>query len=188
MIVDIFDEKHVRTAISSARKKARCMLHSKKIQVEIRTRHRKGAKSWKGYFDCGGNLYELEITFDINYQPVITTNVQTTHGMYTVQASLSEQFIHIYSPHFSKRSKERYRYGSKGERKVCFQVYQYTRNSENYDVYVDSNEDVMLIKNKGDLKVFITYLQAHMAKNIYKEIASNNCTFLDEHIEKYDLK
>lgn len=62
------------------------------------------------------------------------------------------------------------------------------KNSENYDVYVDDNGDVILIKNKGDLKVFITYLQAHMTKNIYKEIALNNCTSLDEHIEKYDLK
>ena len=188
MIVDIFDEKHLRTAISSARKKSRCMLHSKKIQVEIMRRHRKGAKSWKGSFDCGGNLYELEVTFNTNYQPFIITNVQTQHGTYTVQASLSEQYIHVYSPHFSKRSKERYRYGYKGERDVCFQVYQYTKNSENYDVYVDDNGAVILIKNKGDLKVFITYLQAHMTKNIYKEIALNNCTSLDEHIEKYDLK
>lgn len=102
MIVDIFDEQHLRCAIASACKKSDKILFNKATIVEIRAKHRKGAKKWKSVFDDNG--------------------------------------------------------------------------------------DLMLLKDKGDLKVFITYLQAHMTKNVFKEIDNNKCSLLDEQIEKYDLK
>ena len=187
MIVDIFDEKHLRCAIASACKKSDKILFNKATIVEIRAKHRKGAKKWKSVFDDNGNTYELQVDFDDRLTPIISTNVQTCHGRYRVQASVDGSRIYVYSPHFDKRIRERYRHKN-NRNDAEFDVFKYTKNGEEYSVLMDDNGDLMLLKDKGDLKVFITYLQAHMTKNVFKEIDNNKCSLLDEQIEKYDLK
>lgn len=187
MIVDIFDEEHLRSAIESARKKCDKILFNKATIVEMRAKHRKGAKKWKSVFDDNGNTYELQVNFDDRLTPIISTNVQTCHGRYRVQAAVDGSAIYVYSPHFDKRVRERYRH-QKNRNDAEFDVFKYTKNGEEYRVLIDDNGDLMLLKDKGDLKVFITYLQAHMTKNVFKEIDNNKCSLLDEQIEKYDLK
>jgi hypothetical protein len=187
MIVDIFDEKHLRSAIASASKKADKILFNKATMVEIRAKQRKGAKKWKSTFVNNGDTYELKVDFDERLIPTIYTEVQTCHGKYRVQANVDCSLIHVYSPHFDKRCRERYRHKC-NRNDVEFIVRKYTRGGEEYKVYIDDNGDLMLLKDKGDLKVFITYLQEHMTKNVLKEVESNNCALIDEQIEKYDLK
>lgn len=187
MIVDIFDEEHLRSAIESARKKCDKILFNKATIVAIRAKQRKGAKKWKSMFVDNGNTYEIQVDFDERLTPTISTEVQTCHGRYRIQASIDGSRIYVYSPHFDKRIRERYRHKN-NRNDAEFDVFKYTKNGEEYSVLMDDNGDLMLLKDKGNLKVFITYLQAHMTKNVLKEINSNKCSLLDEHIEKYDLK
>lgn len=187
MIVDIFDEKHLRNTIASASKKADKILFNKATMVDIRAKQRKGSKKWKSSFEYNGDNYELKVDFDERLTPTISTEVQTCHGKYRIQANVDCSLIYVYSPHFDKRCRERYRH-KHNRNDVEFVVRNYKKDGEDYKVYIDDNGDLMLLKDKGDIKVFVTYLQEHMTKNVIKEVEDNKCAILDEHIEKYDLK